>query len=187
MAINQYTKLACGSLIPGKSFQVWDIETYINITAAQVAAITARPEVLGSWNIFSNVPNGSNFDIQLYQVRMKLLADVPSRPTLAAITAQETVMLNDAATAVTKRNATYAALATPLIGSLISSLSTAQQHNLFQYSKYMNNNGVVYNGKGRIISLQPNTKAPIEYSYILSEDGVWLVGAANPQWTDFIT
>lgn len=52
MVINQYTKLAAGSLMVGKPFNIFEVETYTNITAAQVADITARPEVLGSWNIF---------------------------------------------------------------------------------------------------------------------------------------
>lgn len=120
---------------------------------------------------------------------MKLLADVPSRPSLAAIAAAEVTMNANAVTAVTKRNTHYTTYSTPaltLVGSLLSGITNSQQRDLWVYSKYMNGNGVNYNAKGRILSLEPNTKAPMEFSHIFTEDGVWLVCAVNPQWADFI-
>ena len=189
MIIIQWTKLAIGSLVVGKPFNVFNDESYINITAARVAEITAYPEVLGAWNIQSTVPNGPNFDLTLYNVRFKLAADALSRPTNVAITAAEATMASNATLAGTKQAAHYAthsALATPIIGTIAASLSNNDTHNIIRFETYMNGGGFVVNGKGRITAILPVGNAPIEYSHILTVGNVWMTCAVNPQWADFI-
>jgi hypothetical protein len=47
---------------------------------------------------------------------------------------------------------------------------------------YMGRKGLVLNSKGRIVSLLPNTKAPIEQHYVIDVDGDdWLVVSLNSQ------
>ncbi len=189
MVITQWTKLATGSLVVGKPFNVFNDESYINITAARVAEITAYPEVLGAWNIQSTVPNGPNFDLTLYNVRFKLAADALSRPTNVAITAAEATMASNATLAGTKQAAHYAthsALATPIIGTIAASLSNNDTHNIIRFETYMNGGGFVVNGKGRITAILPVGNAPIEYSHILTVGNIWMTCAVNPQWADFI-
>ena len=189
MIITQWTKLATGSLVVGKPFNVFNDESYINITAARVAEITAYPEVLGAWNIQSTVPNGPNFDLTLYNVRFQLAADALSRPTNVAITAAEATMASNATLAGTKQAAHYAThsvLATPIIGTIAASLSNNDTHDVIRFETYMNGGGFVVNGKGRITAILPVGNAPIEYSHILTVGNVWMTCAVNPQWADFI-
>lgn len=184
------TKLAVGSIIPGIPFQVYDEQTYTGLTNAQVTSLLARNEIRGVHNVASDTLVGGLHDIVLHQIRMKNAADAGLRPSWAAVGVAEATVQSDAVLAVTKRDAIYNSFATPIagaVGQIVNSLTAAMHRDCMSFDIYMGRKGLVLNSKGRIVSLLPNTKAPIEQHYTIDVDGDdWLVVSLNSQWADFI-
>jgi hypothetical protein len=184
------TKVAVGSLIPGIPFQVYNEETFDNLTPAQVTSLLASNEVRGAHNVVSDVTNGDGtHNLVLHQIRMKNAADNGLRPSWSAVSAAETSIQSDAALAVTKRNAIYSKFATPIagaVGQIINSLTAALHRDCMSFHLYMRGSGLIINAKGRITALAPNTSAPTEQHYTVTVDNDdWLVVSLNPDWADF--
>lgn len=184
------TFMAVGSLILGIPYLVKNEETFTNITTAQVTALSNSSEVHGSHNIASQVANGANWDVVLHQIRMYNASDVGLRPSWASVTTQETNIQNDNTLANSKRTTiynNYRALVNSFLNLTLDSLTNPQITALEQFQEYMRGNGIIINGKGRIIGFQPSSKALIEYHYKVSIDNNdWLVCTLNSQWADFV-
>lgn len=184
------TFMAVGSLILGIPYLVKNEETFTNITTTQVTALSNSSEVHGSHNIASQVANGANWDVVLHQIRMYNASDVGLRPSWASVTTQETNIQNDNTLANSKRTTiynNYRALVNSFLNLTLDSLTNPQITALEQFQEYMRGNGIIINGKGRIIGFQPSSKALIEYHYKVSIDNNdWLVCTLNSQWADFV-
>lgn len=184
------TFMAVGSLILGIPYLVKNEETFTNITTAQVTALSNSSEVHGSHNIASQVANGANWDVVLHQIRIYNASDAGLRPSWASVTTAETNVQNDNILANNKRTTIYNSYQTVVNdfnNLLISSLTRPQLDSLLQFQEYMSGNGIIINGKGRIIGFQPSSKALIEYHYKVSIDNNdWLVCTLNSQWADFV-
>lgn len=185
------TKVAVGSLIPGVPFLVFNEETYTGLTATQVTALTNRNEVRGAHNVASDTIVAGLHDIVLHQIRIKNASDAGLRPAWSAVDAAEIAVQNDNALAVTKRDTIYSSFATPIagvVGQIISGLPAGQHRDAISFDIYMGRKGLVLNGKGRIVSLLPNTKAPMELHYLVDFDSDdWMLVSINSQYSDFIS
>lgn len=184
------TFMAVGSLILGIPYLVKNEETFTNITTAQLTDLSNSSDVHGSHNIASQVANGANWDVVLHQIRMYNASDVGLRPSWASVTTQETNIQNDNTLANSKRTTiynNYRALVNSFLNLTLDSLTNPQITALEQFQEYMRGNGIIINGKGRIIGFQPSSKALIEYHYKVSIDNNdWLVCTLNSQWADFV-